>query len=154
MPRSNDNRFRRNSPKGDGKALPTRDEMADLWAFVRKVNSPDSFVQINHLGNTMGLQVGAGAYARFGTSLIKITSSVDYETYLADVYGSGKHVAATSTGVTVKALDIASGEQVPSGTWWKATNHPWDDGAGGSVYRLTFEVPRFLGYTTTTTTTT
>ena len=62
---------------------------------------------------------GAGAASLVAP--IKITSGGPGDTYVGNVYENGADVTATETGVTIKVLQIASGETVPANTWFLAS---------------------------------
>jgi len=83
--------------------------------------------------------VGAGASGAY--TVIKIKSKVDYETYIADVYGNGKHNAATEADVTIKILEIASTETMPNNRYFFARYYTWDNGGEDAEY-LTIEIAR------------
>lgn len=77
-----------------------------------------------------------------GISIIEIKLKIDDTTYLADVYGSGIDADPTEEDVTVKVLNIATGETIPS-TWFFANQQTWGTGESQETY-YTIDIPRWL----------
>jgi hypothetical protein len=86
---------------------------------------------------------GGGGGSGSGTVIIKITSRSNLDTYIADVYGSGKDQDATDTNVIVKVLDIEIGDVIPNDTYWLAVKQPWTTGET-TTSEYTINNPRWL----------
>ena len=72
-------------------------------------------------GNLMFFEGGGGV----AMSPIKITGGGPGENHTGNVYGNGKDQAATETSVTIKVLQIDSGETIPTDTWLPAWKQVW-----------------------------
>ncbi len=56
-----------------------------------------------------------------GSSPAKITSGGPGDTYVGNIYDNGPGETATATAVTIKILQIDSGETIPADTWLLVT---------------------------------
>ena len=73
------------------------------------------------------VQQGGGG----GVSPVELTAKVDDNTYTGNVFGNGRHNAATESGVTIKVGVIAAGESLPTSgdyAWFDAHLEKWDVG--------------------------
>jgi len=91
---------------------------------------PDAAPSVGDRGLVIRLGDGVLFFFRGGggggtVSLIKITSGGPGDTYIGNVYGAGKDATASETGVTIKILQIAVTDTVPSGTWLIAHKFAW-----------------------------
>jgi hypothetical protein len=79
----------------------------------------DSIVQLFPVGDDEGANrwVFAGASAGGGSVSAKITSKSAGLVYLCSLYGNGVGAAATSTGVSVTIINVASAETLPANTY-------------------------------------
>jgi hypothetical protein len=79
----------------------------------------DSIVQLFPVGDNAGANrwVFAGASAGGGSVSAKITSKSAGLVYLCSLYGNGVGSAATSTGVSVTVINVATGETLPANTY-------------------------------------
>ncbi len=62
---------------------------------------------------------------------VKITSKVNYNTYIGNEYEDGIDESATDVGITIRILEIANTETIPNGRYFPAWLQKW----GGILYR-------------------
>jgi hypothetical protein len=79
----------------------------------------NAIVQVYPVGDNAGANrwVFAGASAGGGSVSAKITSKSAGLVYLCSLYGNGVGSAATSTGVSVTIINVASAETLPANTY-------------------------------------